>query len=56
MSERDANDIARKARELWWRFTDSERCGVAFGIFPHAAMQEAEQAGYEPLPLVRALR
>ncbi len=55
MPVRTDEDVARKAREMWWAFNESERQGVSFGIFPNRAMTEAERSGFELRALVLAL-
>jgi hypothetical protein len=55
MADQHHSDPALKAREMWSKFSDNERRGVAFGLFPNGPMIEAEQAGFNLRELTLAL-
>jgi hypothetical protein len=46
---------AAKAAELWATFTDNEKAGVRFGMFPAGPMEAAEKAGVDGHELAVAL-
>jgi hypothetical protein len=46
---------ATKAAELWATFSENEKAGVRFGMFPAGPMQGAEQAGVDGHALTVAL-
>ena len=48
-------DYARKAALLWKALTPNERALVSIGVFPAAAMRDAERDGYAIQPLAVAL-
>jgi len=41
-----AVDYQAKASSMWAAFNANDRAGVRFGMFPFAAMKEAERVGY----------
>jgi hypothetical protein len=49
------HDAIQKAAELWATFSDSEKHGVRFGMFPAEPMAAAETAGIDGHELVLAL-
>jgi len=44
-----------KATEMWAKFTDSERAGVRFGLFPAGPMTAADKEGFDGRLLACAL-
>ena len=55
---RDAQFYTRhadKARAMWAAFTDNERHGVRFGMFPGPAITAAENEGFDHHALCVAL-
>ena len=44
-----------RARQLWDSFTENERHGVRFGMFPHDKTTAAEREGFDGHKLVVAL-
>lgn len=55
MEDERSMNYELKAIEMWELFDENERSLVAFAIFPHRQMTEAEEAGYKTHPLVVAL-
>jgi len=47
--------LGEKAREMWQAFSDNEKTGVRFGMFPAGPMKEAEEEGYDSHGLVICL-
>jgi len=48
-------EIQERAAELWATFTDSEKHGVRFGMFPAEKMRAAEASGLDGHQLAIAL-
>jgi hypothetical protein len=48
-------EVEAKAKELWAAFTDNEKAGVRFGMFPAHQIAAAEREGIEGRALVLAL-
>ena len=49
------SQIDAKAALMWEAFSENERAGVRFGMFPAGKMHEAEREGFATHPLVCAL-
>jgi hypothetical protein len=59
MATEDERDMraacAHKAREMWAKFTETEKALVRFGLFPAEKMLAAEQEGHDGRLLAVAL-
>lgn len=45
--KRTYGEHAERARQMWAAFTDNEKHGVRFGMFPNGPMQAAIADGYD---------
>jgi len=55
MTRKTREDVTAKALELWQAFSENERFGVRFGMFPAEPMRQAEAEGFTSRDLTLAL-